>query len=69
MLLSGCCRLLLQRRCLITCSADGIALFYPKGQQQRHAGHYFPVKMRQLRDVTGAGDTVLAVLALALAMA
>lgn len=47
---------------MITCSADGIGLFYP-GQR----GHYFPVKMRQLKDVTGAGDTVLAMLALALA--
>lgn len=47
---------------MITCSADGIGLFYP-----RQRGHYFPVKMRELKDVTGAGDTVLAMLSLALA--
>lgn len=47
---------------MITCSADGIGLFYPG-----KPGQYFPVKMRQLKDVTGAGDTVLAMLSLALA--
>lgn len=47
---------------LITRSADGISLFNNNGTRQD-----FPVKVKQVRDVTGAGDTVLAMLAFALA--
>lgn len=47
---------------LITRSADGISLFTNHGVRQD-----FPVKVKQVRDVTGAGDTVLAMLAFALA--
>lgn len=47
---------------MITRSKDGIALFDNKGNKE-----YFSVKAKQVKDVTGAGDTVLATLALCLA--
>jgi len=47
---------------LITCSEDGMALFSPQEQPR-----YFPVRVRQIKDVTGAGDTVLATVSLAVA--
>ncbi len=47
---------------LITRSEAGISLFYPEGRQED-----FPVEPREVKDVTGAGDTVLAMLACALA--
>ncbi|MBS0634780.1 MAG: D-glycero-beta-D-manno-heptose-7-phosphate kinase [Verrucomicrobia bacterium] len=47
---------------LITRSEAGISLFYPEGRQED-----FPVQPREVKDVTGAGDTVLAMLACALA--
>ena len=46
---------------LITRGADGMSLFRP-----RHAMEYFPTEPRGIFDVTGAGDTVVAVCALAL---
>lgn len=46
----------------ITRSEMGIAVFTRQGKR-----HDAPVVVRQIRDVTGAGDTVLAVLTLALA--
>lgn len=47
---------------MVTRSEAGISLFDSKG------GRYdFPVHIRQVKDVTGAGDTVLAMLAYALA--
>lgn len=47
---------------LITRSEAGISLFYPEGRQED-----YPVQPREVKDVTGAGDTVLAMLACALA--
>lgn len=47
---------------MVTRSEEGISLFYPQGESE-----HFPVKALQVRDVTGAGDTVLAVAAFALA--
>lgn len=47
---------------LITRSEKGISYFPQKGPRQD-----FPVKVREVKDVTGAGDTVLAVIAFALA--
>lgn len=48
---------------LITRSEAGISLFHRKGEQAD-----FPVRLqREVKDVTGAGDTVLAMMALALA--
>jgi D-beta-D-heptose 7-phosphate kinase/D-beta-D-heptose 1-phosphate adenosyltransferase len=47
---------------MITRSEAGISLFYPEGRQED-----FPVEVREVKDVTGAGDTVLAMLACALA--
>lgn len=47
---------------MITRSEAGISLFYPSGKQEDH-----PVQPRQVKDVTGAGDTVLATLSAALA--
>lgn len=49
---------------MITRSEAGISLFYPEGRQED-----FPVEVREVKDVTGAGDTVLAMLACALANA
>lgn len=46
---------------LITRSEEGISLFTPEARQD------FPVDVHEVRDVTGAGDTVLAILAAALA--
>lgn len=47
---------------MITRSEEGISLFYKEGRRED-----FPVRIREVKDVTGAGDTVLAVLATALA--
>ncbi len=46
----------------ITRSEEGISLFFKDGKHE-----HFPVRIRQIKDVTGAGDTVLAVLSCALA--
>lgn len=47
---------------LITLSGDGMALFHREG-----AHHIFPVTKKDVRDVTGAGDTSLAMLCFAAA--
>ncbi len=47
---------------MITRSEEGISLFYPDGKQQD-----FSVDVREVKDVTGAGDTVLSMLTLAIA--
>ncbi len=47
---------------MITRSEAGIALFHANGTRQD-----FPVHVKEVKDVTGAGDTVLATLAYALA--
>ncbi len=47
---------------MITRSQDGISLFHRAGKRDD-----FPVKVHEVRDVTGAGDTVLAMLSCALA--
>ncbi len=47
---------------LITRSQEGISLFDQSGRQED-----FPVKVKEVKDVTGAGDTVLAILCLSLA--
>lgn len=47
---------------LITRGAEGMSLFRP-----RRAVKHFPTEAREIFDVTGAGDTVVAVCALALA--
>jgi rfaE bifunctional protein kinase chain/domain len=47
---------------LITRSEAGISLFNQEGQRTD-----FPVRSKEVKDVTGAGDTVLAVMSLALA--
>lgn len=47
---------------MVTRSEAGISLFHRSGDRQD-----FPVHVRQVKDVTGAGDTVLAMLAYALA--
>lgn len=47
---------------MVTRSEAGISLFYPEFEQ-----HDFPVRIHEIKDVTGAGDTVLAMLARALA--
>lgn len=46
---------------MVTRSESGISLFYRGGQQAD-----FPVRVHEVKDVTGAGDTVLAMLACAL---
>jgi D-beta-D-heptose 7-phosphate kinase/D-beta-D-heptose 1-phosphate adenosyltransferase len=46
--------------CLITLSEDGMALFTPQGET------WLPTVAREVFDVTGAGDTVIAALALGL---
>lgn len=46
----------------ITRSEEGISLFFREGKRVD-----FPVKVREIRDVTGAGDTVLAMLTFAYA--
>lgn len=50
------------RLLMITRSEAGISLFTDEGERLD-----FPVQIREVKDVTGAGDTVLAVLAYALA--
>jgi len=47
---------------MITRSEAGISLFTKKGEQFE-----FPVRSREVKDVTGAGDTVLAMISVALA--
>ena len=47
---------------LVTKSNDGMSLYFPHGGAQD-----FPVRSREVKDVTGAGDTVLAALCVALA--
>jgi D-beta-D-heptose 7-phosphate kinase/D-beta-D-heptose 1-phosphate adenosyltransferase len=47
---------------MVTRSEAGISLFYREGRRQD-----FPVRVREVKDVTGAGDTVLAMLSCALA--
>lgn len=47
---------------MVTRSEEGISLFYPSGSSD-----HYPVKVLEVRDVTGAGDTVLALLTFALA--
>ena len=47
---------------MVTRSEEGISLFYPDGRHER-----FPVQPKEVRDVTGAGDTVLAMLSAAYA--
>jgi rfaE bifunctional protein kinase chain/domain len=49
---------------LVTRGEDGMSLYEP-GQQARH----FPALKNEVADVTGAGDTVVGVLAIALGMA
>ena len=49
------------KQLLITRSSDGLSLFDQNGHK------HFPVRTREVQDVTGAGDTVLAMLAMALA--
>lgn len=48
---------------MVTRAESGISLYFQNGECRRD----FPVKIREVKDVTGAGDTVLAVLAWALA--
>ncbi len=47
---------------LITRSEDGISIFEQNGEHKN-----FPVRIREVNDVTGAGDTVLAMLTMAFA--
>lgn len=47
---------------MITRSEEGISIFHRCGTR-----HDFPVRVREIKDVTGAGDTVLAMLTCALA--
>lgn len=47
---------------MITRSEHGISLFYKDGRRED-----YPVRMREVKDVTGAGDTVLAMLTCAIA--
>jgi len=47
---------------MVTRSDKGISLFYPNGKES-----HFPVQPKEVRDVTGAGDTVLALMSVALA--
>ncbi len=49
-------------RLIITRSEKGLSAFDKKGNRED-----FPVKIRKVKDVTGAGDTVLAILTFALA--
>ena len=47
---------------MVTRSEEGISLFHHSGERED-----FPVRAREVKDVTGAGDTVLAMLTIALA--
>jgi D-glycero-beta-D-manno-heptose-7-phosphate kinase len=47
---------------MVTRSEAGISLFYKNGERDD-----YPVRIREVKDVTGAGDTVLAMLACAIA--
>lgn len=47
---------------MITRSEAGISIFHRNGKRED-----FPVRMREIKDVTGAGDTVLAMLSCAIA--
>ncbi len=51
---------------IVTRSESGISLF-SKGQDQMICQEDFPVRIREVKDVTGAGDTVLAMLSIAIA--
>ena len=48
---------------IITLDTDGMVLVDASGQ-----GHHFPIRARQVYDITGAGDMVLAVLGVVLAV-
>jgi D-beta-D-heptose 7-phosphate kinase/D-beta-D-heptose 1-phosphate adenosyltransferase len=48
---------------LVTCGPDGVALF-----RERHSPIYIPSSARQVYDVTGAGDTLIATLAVWMAV-
>ena len=56
------CRELDLDACLITLSEDGMALFTPEGDT------WLPTVAREVFDVTGAGDTVIAALALGISL-
>lgn len=47
---------------MVTRSEEGLSLFFRNGER-----HDFPVHIHEVKDVTGAGDTVLAILACGLA--
>jgi D-beta-D-heptose 7-phosphate kinase/D-beta-D-heptose 1-phosphate adenosyltransferase len=47
---------------MVTRSEDGISLFYQDGRIE-----HYPVRSKEVRDVTGAGDTVLAMISAAFA--
>lgn len=47
---------------MVTRSEEGISIFHSNGERQD-----FPVRVREVKDVTGAGDTVLAMLTCAIA--
>jgi len=47
---------------MVTRSEEGISLFFSDGDED-----HFPVNVKEVKDVTGAGDTVLAILSHALA--
>jgi D-beta-D-heptose 7-phosphate kinase/D-beta-D-heptose 1-phosphate adenosyltransferase len=47
---------------LVTRSEEGLSIFHKDGSREDH-----PVRIREVKDVTGAGDTVLAMLAYSLA--
>ncbi|MCZ6680810.1 MAG: D-glycero-beta-D-manno-heptose-7-phosphate kinase [Candidatus Poribacteria bacterium] len=52
---------------LITRGEQGMSLFRRDGEQQQFCVDHIPTQPREVFDVTGAGDTVVAVFALALA--
>ncbi len=57
-------KVLRQTQCdvlMVTRSEEGISLFYQNGNRED-----YPVKVREVKDVTGAGDTVLSMMACAL---
>lgn len=47
---------------MVTRSENGIALYHRTGEEE-----HFPVRIHEVKDVTGAGDTVLATVAIAIA--
>lgn len=56
------CRMLGLEYAFITLDSDGIVLVYPDGR-----GHLLPTRKRQVYDITGAGDMVLATIGVGLA--